>query len=746
MIRSRPAKGKLDVTFPEDDPLSNSMGIEPVEQALEETESVVFEDLFDLEDIQRLQESFAKATGVASIITRLDGSPITAPSGFCRLCSEIIRGSETGLAHCYESDAALGRVNSEGPVIQTCLSGGLWDAGASITVGGKHIANWLIGQVRDETQSDEQMSKYAREIGVDEQGMLAAFREVPSMSREQFGLVADALFILASQLSTSAYQNIQQARFIAKRRQAEERLNDREQWLNESQRVASLGHYIFDIKKDYWEGSPSLYEVLGIPGGPGGDFEGWLELVHPLDREMLTRYFTDEVLGGRQSFDLEYRILRPSDDGERWVHGLGKLSYDEAGTPSSMFGIIQDITDRKVAEQELRRSEEKLNEAQHHAHIGSWTWDIKADRLEWSDEMFHLFGLEQETFNGALQDVIAESIHPDDRGKVEASNAAVINEGRPSPVEYRIVWPDSSVHTVWAAAGRLESDEQGNPTLLSGTVQDITQRKEAESEILRLNAELEDRVRERTEELTATIAELAETNSRLEEATRAKSDFLAAMSHELRTPLNSVIGFSGVLLQGLAGPLTEEQGHQVGMINNSGRHLLGLVNEVLDLAKIESAQTVATIGATDVGAIASGTLDSVRPLADEKGIEMRCSCPDGLGLVQTDGAYLEQILLNLVGNAIKFTDEGFVSVVVSRDESGVVVAVEDSGCGIEGNEIDRVFDDFYQASANTRAKAQGTGLGLAVSRRLAESIGAQIDVSSEPSRGSVFTLRLPDQR
>jgi signal transduction histidine kinase len=136
----------------------------------------------------------------------------------------------------------------------------------------------------------------------------------------------------------------------------------------------------------------------------------------------------------------------------------------------------------------------------------------------------------------------------------------------------------------------------------------------------------------------------------------------------------------------------------------------------------------------------------VRPLADEKGIEMRCSCPDGLGLVQTDGAYLEQILLNLVGNAIKFTDEGFVSVVVSRDESGVVVAVEDSGCGIEGNEIDRVFDDFYQASANTRAKAQGTGLGLAVSRRLAESIGAQIDVSSEPSRGSVFTLRLPDQR
>ena len=184
-------------------------------------EQLSFCEIFSLADIQRLQDDIARATGMASIITRPDGTPLTRPSNFTRLCSELIRKSRKGCANCFKSDSTVGRYNPDGPIVQRCLSGGLWDAGASIVVGGHHIANWLIGQVRDEAQSPEAMAAYAEDIGVEVGAFLDAYYEVPPMSRERFEHAARALFTLASHLSDAAYQNLQQARFIAERNQAE---------------------------------------------------------------------------------------------------------------------------------------------------------------------------------------------------------------------------------------------------------------------------------------------------------------------------------------------------------------------------------------------------------------------------------------------------------------------------------------------------------------------------------------------
>ncbi|HPX60680.1 MAG TPA: PocR ligand-binding domain-containing protein [Deltaproteobacteria bacterium] len=182
-----------------------------------ETTDITFLDMFDLGDIQRLQDAFADATSVASIITTPDGTPITRPSRFCRLCNDIIRKTDKGLSNCKKSDAVLGRQNSAGPVFQPCLSGGLWDGGASITVGGKHVANWLIGQVKIGSFNEEKLIKYADEIGADKESFRKALQEVPEMSLEQFQHICSFLFLLTSELSLKAFQNIQQARFIGQR-------------------------------------------------------------------------------------------------------------------------------------------------------------------------------------------------------------------------------------------------------------------------------------------------------------------------------------------------------------------------------------------------------------------------------------------------------------------------------------------------------------------------------------------------
>ena len=210
-----------------------------------------FIDLFDLEEIQQIQDAFAKATGVASIITGIDGYPITKPSNFCRLCKDIIRKTEKGLANCYRSDAILGQVNPDGPITQPCLSGGLWDGGASITVGDRHIANWLIGQVLDESCNTEVMMRYARQIGADEMEYRQALNDVTRMSSGQFREVCKALFLIAGQLSRLATWNVQQARYIAERKLAEEERSRLALQLMHAQKLESLGVLAGGIAHDF---------------------------------------------------------------------------------------------------------------------------------------------------------------------------------------------------------------------------------------------------------------------------------------------------------------------------------------------------------------------------------------------------------------------------------------------------------------------------------------------------------------
>jgi signal transduction histidine kinase len=278
----------------------------------------------------------------------------------------------------------------------------------------------------------------------------------------------------------------------------------------------------------------------------------------------------------------------------------------------------------------------------------------------------------------------------------------------------------------------------------------LAARREVEDEMELQNQRLETLVDERTADLAAMNEEIAKANQelrsaneRLEEATRAKSDFLASMSHELRTPLNSVIGYSGILLQGLAGDLNPEQLRQLRMVSASGKHLLVLINGILDLSKVEARHSELFLEDVDLGDEIESVVSALHPLADERGLGLTNEVDAGSIVALTDRTSVRQVLINLVGNAIKFTEAGGVRVRGARDGSDVVLEVIDTGCGIPESAVPHLFDEFYQGPPLEGAKTAGTGLGLAVSKRLVEALGGGITVQSEVGIGSTFTVRLP---
>lgn len=401
-----------------------------------------------------------------------------------------------------------------------------------------------------------------------------------------------------------------------------------------------------------------------------------------------------------------------------------------------LLALIRDVSERVRAEQQLRehalrlqQSEAHLIQAQQIAKLGSWELNLQNNQLHWSGQIYDIFEIDRSKFANTFESFF-ERVHPEDRDDLQRAQMAVISGESQLNFEHRIILPDGREKLVLEQAD-LKRDESGRPWKLSGIVLDISDRKRMELE--------------------------REARQRAEAADRIKSAFLATMSHELRTPLNSIIGFTGIILQGLAGPLNDEQHKQLKMVQGSARHLLSLVNDVLDISKIEAGQLVIAREPFDPRSSIEKVAALVAPLAEKKSLQFSVDAALEIDFAVGDERRFEQILWNLLSNAMKFTEQGRVSVsagLVSREDASCAiderfalrVSVSDTGIGIKSEDLGNLFQPFRQLDTGLSRRHEGTGLGLTISRRLAELMGGDIRVDSVLGEGSVFHVTLPLRR
>ena len=406
---------------------------------------------------------------------------------------------------------------------------------------------------------------------------------------------------------------------------------------------------------------------------------------------------------------------RKKDGTPYWVETTIVPVLDEFGVPQRYISIRTEITRLKQAEEALRTSEERLQRSQSYANIGTWDWNILSGELYWSERIAPLFGGPQGHLETTYENFLG-AVHPDDRQYVIDSVNACVGQGAQYDIEHRVVWADGTVHWV-NESGDVVRAADGTPLRMLGVVQDITRRKQAEEELILAREEAE-------------------------RANRAKSEFLSSMSHELRTPMNVILGFGQLLEADTSTPLAPSQMEDVQQILKAGGHLLTLINEVLDLARIESGKIDLSIESVCAADVLRECMDLVEPLARQRGIQV----VNELGAtfnVQADRTRLRQALINLLSNAVKYNREnGTIRCAAVRTAEGMVrIGISDTGVGLTPAQQRGLFQAFNRLGAENSA-VEGSGIGLALTRDLVELMGGKVGVESVVGEGSTFWIDL----
>jgi len=503
----------------------------------------------------------------------------------------------------------------------------------------------------------------------------------------------------------------------AERNDVEAALRKTQRYLERAQEIARLGSWVYTLDGSqpmHW--SKETYRILGLkPDAYDGNPEAFFSFTHPEDRDRVSEA-RQQAIRGEAAYHLDHRVVL-RDGSARWVHEEAVVERDPTGKPLRMVGAVMDITDRKESEEELRRSEMLFTRLAECGVIGILICDVSGAIQDANEPVRKMLGYSR---GELLANVKLSQLTPTEWWQVDELVLEQLKTKGSAPFwEKEFLRKDGSRVPVLTGMAMLDPLQRINFVL------DITERKRLEKE-QRKSLQLE------------------EQTALAQQANQFKSKFLANMSHELRTPLNAVIGFSELLEQELFGPLSSRQKEYVQNILASGQHLLSLVNDVLDISKVEAGRMELVREWTSLAQVTESVDRILQSLARKKRLTLKLSLPEDLPDVFIDPIRMKQVLYNLLANGIKFTPEGgVVGLTVHLEASQLHLSVDDTGIGIPADQLSRLFQPFEQIGNRAGGEHEGTGLGLALTKSLVELHGGSISVQSEVGKGSSFQVTLP---
>jgi len=513
---------------------------------------------------------------------------------------------------------------------------------------------------------------------------------------------------------------------ITERKQAEHALRASEERFNLAMQGANDAVWDWNIQTNKVYYSERWRTIIGYSSKElAKGFKTIFELAHPEDRLKVAQRLSDYLERRTTTYEITFR-MKHKQGRYIWILARGIAMWDKKGEPYRMVGTFMDLTKQKKIENELRKNEKRLRRSQQLSHLGTIEWDIMADSVHLSEELWQIADRMATNKILSFETFLNEFVYSDDREAVREITLVVIKEHKPMSIEHRIIRPNGDIRYVYCSAEAIY-DEKHNPLYFIIAIQDITERKQIE-----LN--------------------LKQAKESAEKANQAKSVFLASMSHELRTPLNGILGYTQILNRDDS--LTNKQRSAIETIHRSGEHLLTLINDILDLSKIEAGKLELVSHDFNLPYFLQDIVDLFTMRAQQKGIEFIYEqSPDFISqtdedtqgfpvIIRTDEKRLRQILLNLLSNAVKFTRQGNVKLHIAHHGNQLYVNVTDTGVGIVKKEIKTIFLPFQQVG-NHEAHAEGTGLGLPITKKLVMMMGGELQVKSEMGQGSEFSFHIP---
>lgn len=507
-------------------------------------------------------------------------------------------------------------------------------------------------------------------------------------------------------------------------KEVKQALRESEHFLLETQAIANLGTYTWEIISGEWKSSTILDEIFGINEKYERSLNGWLNLIHPDFREMMTDYIQKEVLGKKQKFNKTYKIINQRSGMDYWVHGKGELLLDDNQQPIKLIGTISNIDDQKQIEEKLL----KLSQAVEQSPISIVITDTKGTIQYVNPKFVEVTGYE-------IEEIIGQ-------------NPRVLKSGYTTPEEYKNLWNTIITGEEWHGEfhNRRKNGElywesatispiinsDGITTHFIAIKEDITYKKNSELILQQKNHEIE-----------IQNEELILAKNHAEESDRLKSAFLANMSHEIRTPMNGILGFVGLLKEPM---LTgEEQKEYIDIIEKSGVRMLNIINDIIDISKIEAGLMKVNMTASNINEQIEYIFTFFKPEVEAKGMKLSCvkNLPSNDSIINTDREKIFAILINLVKNAIKYSNEGFIEFGYLKKGNYLEFFVKDTGIGIPKERQEDVFERFIQADITDKMARQGAGLGLSISRAYVEMLGGKIWIESEDGNGSTFYFTIP---